>query len=162
MRAIAAEAGVTLGLVQHHYKTKAGLREAVDQLVVDHFEAALAEVPDPGRPAELAAARDAAVRRMLEANPPVVDYVRRALLDPTGENLHLLGALVDLTAREVSALRRSGRASTKRRESIQIVAVLVRQMGEMLLAPLVDAVWDRVDSSGAAGKPRLRIAVEES
>lgn len=161
LRAIAAEAGVTLGLVQHHYKTKAGLREAVDQLVVDHFEAALAEVPDPGRPAELAAARDAAVRRMLEANPPVVDYVRRALLDPTGENLHLLGALVDLTAREVSALRRSGRASTKRRESTQIVAVLVRQMGEMLLAPLVDAVWDRVDSSGAAGKPRLRIAVEE-
>ncbi|CDO32094.1 TetR family transcriptional regulator [Mycolicibacterium vulneris] len=38
----------------------------------------------------------------------------------------------------------------------------MRQMGEMLLAPLVDAVWDRVDSSGAAGKPRLRIAVEES
>lgn len=162
LRAIATEAGVTLGLVQHHYKTKAGLREAVDQLVVDHFEAALAEVPDTDRPAELAAARDAAVRRMLEANPPVVDYVRRALLDPTGENLHLLGVLVDLTAREVSALRRSGRASTKRRESIQIVAVLVRQMGEMLLAPLVDAVWDRVDSSGAAGKPRLRIAVEES
>ncbi|OCB07251.1 TetR family transcriptional regulator [Mycolicibacterium porcinum] len=162
LRAIAAEAGVTLGLVQHHYKTKAGLREAVDQLVVDHFEAALAEVPDPGRPAELAAARDAAVRRMLEANPPVVDYVRRALLDPTGENLHLLGVLVDLTAREVSALRSSGRASTKRRESTQIVAVLVRQMGEMLLAPLVDAVWDRVDSSGAAGKPRLRIAVEET
>lgn len=161
LRAIAAEASVTLGLVQHHYKTKAGLREAVDQLVVDHFEAALAEVPDPGRPAELAAARDAAVRRMLEANPPVVDYVRRALLDPTGENLHLLGVLVDLTVREVSALRRSGRASTKRRESTQIVAVLVRQMGEMLLAPLVDAVWDRVDSSGAASKPRLRITVEE-
>lgn len=162
LRAIAAEAGVTLGLVQHHYRTKAGLRDAVDQLVVDYFEAALAEVPDADRPAELAAARDDAVRRMLEANPPVVNYVRRALLDPTGENLHLLGVLVDLTAREVSTLRKSGRASTKRRESTQIVAVLVRQMGEMLLAPLVDAVWDRVDNSGSDRKPRLRITVEES
>ncbi len=162
LRAIAAEAGVTLGLVQHHYRTKAGLRDAVDQLVVDYFEAALAEVPDADRPAELAAARDDAVRRMLKANPPVVNYVRRALLDPTGENLHLLGVLVDLTAREVSTLRKSGRASTKRRESTQIVAVLVRQMGEMLLAPLVDAVWDRVDNSGADRKPRLRITVEES
>lgn len=162
LRAIAAEAGVTLGLVQHHYRTKAGLRDAVDQLVVDYFEAALAEVPDADRPAELAAARDDAVRRMLKANPPVVNYVRRALLDPTGENLHLLGVLVDLTAREVSTLRKSGRASTKRRESTQIVAVLVRQMGEMLLAPLVDAVWDRVDNSGSDRKPRLRITVEES
>ncbi|MED5813687.1 TetR/AcrR family transcriptional regulator [Mycolicibacterium sp. 050232] len=162
LRAIASEAGVTLGLVQHHYKTKAGLRDAVDQLVVDYFEAALAEVPDADRPAELAAARDDAVRRMLKANPPVVNYVRRALLDPTGENLHLLGVLVDLTAREVSTLRKSGRASTKRRESTQIVAVLVRQMGEMLLAPLVDAVWDRVDNSGADRRPRLRITVEES
>ena len=162
LRAIASEAGVTLGLVQHHYKTKAGLRDAVDQLVVDYFATALAEVPNVERPADLAAARDEAVRRMLEANPPVVDYVRRAVLDPSGENLHLLDALVDLTAREVSTLRKSGRASTKRRESTQIVAVLVRQMGEMLLAPLVDVVWDRVDSSDAEHKPRLRITVEEN
>lgn len=162
LRAIASEAGVTLGLVQHHYKTKAGLRDAVDQLVVDYFAAALAEVPEDDHPADLAAARDEAVRRMLKANPPVVDYVRRALLDPTGENLHLLDVLVDLTGREVNALRKSGRASTKRRESTQIVAVLVRQMGEMLLAPLVDAVWDRVDSSESERKPRLRITVEES
>lgn len=162
LRAIASEAGVTLGLVQHHYKTKAGLRDAVDQLVVDYFATALAEVPDAEHPADLAAARDEAVRRMLAANPPVVDYVRRAVLDPYGENLHLLDALVDLTAREVSTLRKSGRASTRRRESTQIVAVLVRQMGEMLLAPLVDVVWDRVDSSDAERKPRLRITVEES
>lgn len=162
LRAIASEAGVTLGLVQHHYKTKAGLRDAVDQLVVDYFATALAAVPDVERPADLAAARDEAVRRMLEANPPVVDYVRRAVLDPSGENLHLLDVLVDLTAREVSTLRKSGRASTRRRESTQIVAVLVRQMGEMLLAPLVDVVWDRVDSSDAERKPRLRITVEEN
>lgn len=162
LRTIASEAGVTLGLVQHHYKTKAGLRDAVDQLVVDYFATALAEVPDAEHPADLAAARDEAVRRMLEANPPVVDYVRRAVLDPSGENLHLLDVLVDLTAREVSTLRKSGRASTRRRESTQIVAVLVRQMGEMLLAPLVDVVWDRVDSSDAERKPRLRITVEEN
>lgn len=162
LRAIASEAGVTLGLVQHHYKTKAGLRDAVDQLVVDYFAAALAEVPEADHPDDLAAARDDAVRRMLRANPPVVDYVRRALLDPSGENLHLLDVLVDLTAREVNTLRKTGRASTRRRESTQIVAVLVRQMGEMLLAPLVDAVWDRVDSSESERKPRLRITVEES
>lgn len=162
LRAIASAAGVTLGLVQHHYKTKAGLRDAVDQLVVDHFAAALSDVPDTGGPTGLRAARDEAVRKMLTENLPVLNYVRRALLEPSGENLHLLDSLVDLTAREVSTLRKAGRASTKRRESTQIVAVLVRQMGEMLLAPLVEAVWDRLDRSESELRPRLRITVEES
>ena len=31
MRAVAARAGVTVGLVQHHFKTKDGLRQAVDE-----------------------------------------------------------------------------------------------------------------------------------
>src|ERR1700758_1027602 len=96
LRAIAAEAGVTLGLVQHHFKTKAGLRDAVDQLIVDYFSAAIAEVPIEGTTAEIAAARDNAVRRMLEQNPPVVDYVRRALLEQSDSHLHLLDVLVDL------------------------------------------------------------------
>ena len=115
LRAVAAEAGVTLGLVQHHFKTKAGLREAVDQLIVDYFAAAIAEVPADGAPAEVTAARNEAVRRMLEENPPVVNYVRRALLEPSDSHLHLLDVLVELTSREVGALRKSGRASTKRR-----------------------------------------------
>lgn len=160
LRAVAAEAGVTLGLVQHHFKTKAGLREAVDQLIVDYFAAAIAEVPADGAPAEVTAARNEAVRRMLEENPPVVNYVRRALLEPSDSHLHLLDVLVELTSREVGALRKSGRASTKRRESTQVVAVFAQQMGELLLAPLVDAVWDRVAVPGDQHKPRLRVSVD--
>ena len=160
LRAVAAEAGVTLGLVQHHFKTKAGLREAVDQLVVDYFENALRDVPDIGdRPAH-AAARDEAVRRMLEENPPVVNYVRRALLEPSAEPLHLLDMLVDLTRREVGALREAGLTSPQRRLSAQIVTVLARQMGELLLRPLVDAVWDRAAQPSDGAKPTLSIRVE--
>jgi AcrR family transcriptional regulator len=161
LRAVAAEAGVTLGLVQHHFKTKAGLRDAVDQLIVDYFFAAIAEAPDEGNIAQITAARDKAVRRMLEHNPPVVNYVRRALLEQSEGHLHLLDVIVDLTRREVGALRKSGRASTKRRESTQIITVLARQLGELLLAPLVDAVWDRVASPSDNRKPRLRVTVED-
>lgn len=160
LRAVAAKAEVTLGLVQHHFKTKAGLREAVDQLIVDYFAAAIAEVPADGAPAEVTAARNEAVRRMLEENPPVVNYMRRALLEPSDSHLHLLDVLVELTSREVGALRKSGRASTKRRESTQVVAVFAQQMGELLLAPLVDAVWDRVAVPGDQHKPRLRVSVD--
>ena len=73
LRAIASEAKVSLGVVQHHFKTKARLREAVDKLVVDYFAQAIAEVPTDGAAAQIAAARDEAVRRMLRENPAVIN-----------------------------------------------------------------------------------------
>lgn len=156
LRAIASEAGVAVGLVQHHFKTKAGLRNAVDQLVVDYFAVALAEVPEDAS----TAVRDDAVRDMLRANPAVVDYVRRALLQPNVADSHLVDVIVDLTQREVRAARKTGRASTTRRENTQVVAVLARQMGELLLAPMVDAVWQRV--APGTTPPRLRVSVDEA
>ncbi|TAM65495.1 TetR/AcrR family transcriptional regulator [Mycobacterium sp.] len=161
LRAVAAEAGVTLGLVQHHFKSKAGLRDAVDQLVVDYFESALREVGPIDDPGEHAAARDAAVSRMLEENPTVVDYLRRAILAPSDDQMHLLDVLVDLTRREVSALRDAHMASSQRRLSGQVVSVLVRQMGELLLRPMVDAVWQRVADPDDPVKPTLIIRVED-
>jgi len=55
----------------------------VEQLVVDYFAQAIAQVPVGGTPAEIGAARDAAVQEMLAANPAVVNYLRRAVLDPS-------------------------------------------------------------------------------
>jgi len=136
------------------------LRDAVDQLVVDYFSSTLADVTTEGSPADVVAARDKAVSQMLRDNPPVVNYVRRAILDPSQHRTHLLDVLVDLTRHEVGGLRKAGRASTKRSESTQVVAVLVRQMGELLLAPMVDAIWDRVAKPGEATKPRLHVLVE--
>src|SRR5437763_1370315 len=97
LRAVAAEAGVTLGLVQHHFKTKDGLRDAVDKLVVDYFATTVASIPPTGTAAEVAATRDEAVRRMLQDNPAVVNYIRRSLLEPSETRLHLLDAVVELT-----------------------------------------------------------------
>ncbi|MCP2317211.1 transcriptional regulator, TetR family [Nocardia amikacinitolerans] len=159
LRAVAAEAGVTLGLVQHHFKTKAGLEAAVDQLIVDYFAHTVAAVPVEGDTAQVAAARDEAVRRMLAANPAVVNYIRRAVLEPSGTRAELLEALVELTRREVIGLREAGVASTDRRESTQVVSMLIRQLGELLLAPLVEAVWERVAAPDETERPRLSITV---
>ena len=160
LRAVASKAGVTLGLVQHHFKTKAGLREAVDQLVVDYYIEALRSADHETDPRKLAAARDAAVTDMLTANPPVVNYVRRAVLEPSVEQTHLLDALVELTRDEVANLRKEGMAPTDRPESTQIVSVMVRQMGTLLLQPLIDTAWERLEH-GATAKPTLSIKVRD-
>ncbi|MBL1076786.1 TetR/AcrR family transcriptional regulator [Nocardia sp. 2] len=161
LRAVAAEASVTLGLVQHHFKTKAGLRDAVDQLVSEYFYQAVHSIPPTGTATEVASARDDAVRRMLRDNPAVVNYLRRTILEPEPTQQKFLERLVELTRNEVVSLRESGLASTTRRESTQIVAILVRQFGELLLAPMIDAVWQMVSGPDDADKPHLTITVDE-
>lgn len=164
MRAIANEAGVTVGLVVHHFQTKDGLRDAVEDHIVEQFEAAIAEAPAAVGAREVAAARDASVAKMLEGSPAVVSYLRRALLDVTGHDGLLLAKLTDLTAQQVASLRSAGLASTHHRDSSQVIGVLVRQLGSLFLQPMVDSAWERLVGPDASdeGKPRLAIGVSDS
>lgn len=164
MRAIAAAAGVTVGLLVHHFGTKDRLRDAVDQLVVDYFAQAIAQAPITGTPAEIGAARDAAVAEMLAANPAVVNYLRRAVLNPNTSGGPLLERLTDLARREVTQLRATGVASTTRSESSQVIGVMVRQLGQLFLQPMIDAMWRQLAESGAtdADKPILEVRARSS
>lgn len=158
MRAVAAAAGVTVGLVQHHFKTKAGLRDAVEQLIVDYFARAIASAPTDGTTAQVAAARDEAVGQMLAANPTVVDYMRRSLLDPRPERNRLLGRLTELTRAEVAKLRGAGVASTRRAEAEQVVDVMVRQVGHLFLQPMIDVMWGQLTDETAT-PPELEVTL---
>lgn len=163
MRAVAGTAGVTVGLVVHHFRTKDGLREAVEQRVVDLFAEAIDQVPAHGTATTVAAARDEAVARMLTANPEVVDYLRRAVLDPSGHRSRLLQMLTTLTAERVSTLRRSGVASRAHKDSSQVIGVMVRQLGELFLQPMIDTMWIQLAGAKAKDdrKPRLVVKVQE-
>jgi TetR/AcrR family transcriptional regulator, regulator of cefoperazone and chloramphenicol sensitivity len=161
MRAIAAAAGVTVGLLVHHYGTKDNIRDAVEELIVDYFRQAIAQAPADGRPGGVAAARNAAVTEMLAANPEVVNYMRRTLLDPAGPRGHLLERLTELARSAVSELRRTGQASVNRAEATQVTEVVIRQLGHLFLQPMLDAMWRQLSSPDASGthKPVLEVRV---
>lgn len=161
MRRVAAEVGVTIGLIQHHFGTKEGLRQAVDEIVVDRIVEALATVDHSGTPAQVVAARDAAVRQMLEQNPVIVQYLNRALLEPDGRGGPLLKAVVDLTTRVVEGLRREGHASTRTSDKVQVVRTLMGQVGELFLGPVVSAIWAEIDGDPEQ-EPTIRITVESA
>jgi AcrR family transcriptional regulator len=83
LRSVAAAAGVSLGLVQHHFGTKAGLIKAVDDHVTAIMFGTMAQpVSEPDTVAEMGTR----VTRMLSEQPDIVDYVGRTLVDgsPTG------------------------------------------------------------------------------
>jgi len=160
MRQVAARAGVAVGSIQHHFGTRDGLLRAVNECVIGYFQDAInaADHSDASTPGAIAAARDQSVTRMLQTNPDILNYVRREILDPASSGT-LLHRLTGLIQSEVRRARAQGIASTERRESTQVIQVLVRQIGALALQPLVDAVWCQVEPDPAASKPTLHVSV---
>lgn len=97
LRAVAAEAGVSLGLVQHHFDTKANLIKAVDDHVLGVMATALAK-PIPEPPADSITDVGNRVTSLIADEPDVVAYVGRALTDGSGLGREVFDALADIGA----------------------------------------------------------------
>ncbi|SFN18460.1 transcriptional regulator, TetR family [Pseudonocardia ammonioxydans] len=160
MRAVAARVGVTVGLIVHHFGTKEALREAVEVDIVDRFADAILTAPADGSGAEVAAARDRAVAAMLAQSPAVVDYLRRAVLDPHGERGDLVSKLSALTADQVGDLRRRGLASARSTIGEQVLTIMIRQLGQVFLQPLADRIVDEFGAGPDATSPRIVVRLE--
>lgn len=161
LRAVSAAAGVTVGLIVHHYGTKEALREAVELAIVDQFVDAIESVQlGSCPPDQITAARDRAVARMLADNPATVDYLRRAILDGSAERGDLVSRLSQLSAQQVHDLRVAGVASTKHSVGEQVITIMVRQLGRLFLQPLVDRIADEfAEDMGASTRPQLVVDV---
>jgi AcrR family transcriptional regulator len=80
LRAVAAAAGVSLGSVQHHFATKAGLIEAVDDWALAVVVTAITQ-PIPDTTADSVAEIGDRVTGMIAEQPEIADYIGRALID---------------------------------------------------------------------------------
>lgn len=80
MRGVAAAAGVSLGLVQHHFATKAGLIAAVDEFVLELVVSSMAR-PLPEPPVDSVAEIGGRVTAIFADHPEVAAYLSRALVD---------------------------------------------------------------------------------
>lgn len=80
LRSVAADAGVSLGLVQHHFATKAGLIKAVDDYVMSAVIAVVNQ-PVSAPPRDSIADMGTRITTLLLEHPDVVDYFGRALMD---------------------------------------------------------------------------------
>jgi TetR/AcrR family transcriptional regulator, regulator of cefoperazone and chloramphenicol sensitivity len=132
VREIAAAAGVSAGLVMHHYGSKDGLKEAVDRRAAAFFEEMLGELARIGEQggsaslAELFAAR-------LEAQPVMVDYVRRLLLDGGEAADALFGKLFGTTLAGMRSLVEAGVVRPARDEQTRTAFLLANDLSLVLL-----------------------------
>ena len=160
LREIAEAAGVTHGLVVHHFRNKDGLRLAVQEHVMAMITDTLNAVPVTGDAAEFGRARDASVARMYAANPDLALYVRRetAELELGGGDPEFMRQLAEMTLSQVRGLRAAGAARSQVPEHEQAFAILLRQMTIQLVQPLGERLWEhfRQDSDEAPPEVTLK------
>jgi AcrR family transcriptional regulator len=94
LRAVASAAGVSLGLVQHHFATKEGLIKAVDDHVLTVVITQITQ-EIPASTTDSVAEIGDRVTRMISELPDIVDYVGRALIDGRPVGYMIFDALLN-------------------------------------------------------------------
>ena len=156
VRQIAAAAGVSPGLVVHHFGSKEGLRQAVDAHVLARLTAMLAELTgeaagdlyEPGAAGSLA---DAVVRHMPPGSP-VPAYLRRLLLDGGDTGRDLFRRLYRASTSALDGLAAAGMAARGRDPAVRAAILLSNDLAVLLLREhLADVTgMDPLSSEGMA------------
>jgi AcrR family transcriptional regulator len=109
LRMIAAAAGTSLGLVQHHFGTKANLIQAVDHHVTTILTALLATPASAPADDSVADIADRVVSLLVD-HGDVVDYLCRALVDATPTGTRVFDTLVAVAGGHWAQLQEQGLA----------------------------------------------------
>jgi AcrR family transcriptional regulator len=137
LRRIAAEAGVSHGLVVHHFGSKEGLRIVVDAYVVDVFDELVAEMAGgPGADPFSEQGRESLVAALIERLPPdspVPAYLRRVLLDGGEAGRELFGRLYALTRGALEVMAQNGYADPGEDPSVRAAFLLANDLAMLLL-----------------------------
>ena len=134
VRQIAAAAGVSPGLVIHHFGSKDGLREAVDGHVLAMFGAMLAELTtgdlyEPGSAGSLA---EAVVQHM-PAGSPVPAYLRRLLLAGGDSGRELFRRLYQGSRAALDAMAEAGLAARGADPAVRAAILMSNDLAVLLL-----------------------------
>ncbi len=100
LRGVAGAAGVSPGLVVHHFGSKQGLVRAVDEAVVARIDLALSEVPIESGGYDVLAERAEVVAAFFRSRPSLCDYLGRALSERTEASAELFHRLFTFAARD--------------------------------------------------------------
>jgi AcrR family transcriptional regulator len=132
VREIAAEAGVSAGLVMHHYGSKDGLRDAVDRRAVAFSEEMIGELARIGEEGGSASLAELFAGR-LESEPAMTAYVRRLLADGGEAADALFARLFEATVTGMRSLVAAGIARPAGDERVRTAFLLANDLSLVLL-----------------------------
>jgi len=163
VRQIAAAAGVSPGLVIHHFGSKDGLREAVDQHVLGMFGAMLAELStaaDPYEPGAAGSLAEAVVQH-LPPGSPVPGYLRRLLLAGGDSGRELFRRLYQASRAALDAMAGAGLAARGADPEVRAAILMSNDLAVLLLRDQLAGVLgtDPLSAEGMARWGREMLAI---
>ncbi|MFC4561672.1 TetR/AcrR family transcriptional regulator [Nocardiopsis mangrovi] len=135
VRRIASAAGVSPGLVIHHFGSKNGLRDAVDEHVLHTLEAMLGELagrPPSGRGPESALPAEALLRHM-RPDSPIPLYLRRLLQSHGDAGRRVFRRLFEMSTETLQAMVAAGVAEPGADAPVRAAFLLVNDLSVLLL-----------------------------
>jgi AcrR family transcriptional regulator len=105
IRDVARAARVSPGLVQHHFRSKAGLRRAVEDFVAGRASEAFDERFDQRSVAELSSRISAKISDFIRENPDVFAYIGRSLLEGDPAGIALFEGFLRLARTQIDRLQ---------------------------------------------------------
>jgi AcrR family transcriptional regulator len=153
IRGIAAAAGVSPGLVRHHFGSKQALREAIDDYVLQEVRRVNAEILEGSERGELG---QSVVAR--QAVLPFQGYLLRALLDGSDTIAVLFDQMVELTEQWIDRAdeKRPDPPFTDRRTRAAVVTAMA--LGVPLMHEHLSRVLG-VDTLSPEGDRRVAVAL---
>jgi len=155
VRQIAAAAGVSPALVLHHYGSKAGLREAVDQYAAAQFDALMGDTDEIGE--MLTEGSNGSIAELfaqaLPEDSPLPAYLRRLILDGDPAGRMLFRRWHEVSRDLLARLDAAGYASPTEDPEVRAAFMLSADLALLLLRePLSDVLG--VDPLSREGLPR--------
>ena len=160
IRDVARAARVSPGLVQHHFRSKEGLRRAVEEFVVQRATEAFGRPIVAESPAEIGTKIGSKISAFIRANPAMFAYVGRSLLEGDPAGLELFGGLLRLGRAQVKLLARDGLLRSDLDLDWTVLHVILIDVGAYLLEPglsrflgrslLTEASLERMEKATAA------------
>jgi AcrR family transcriptional regulator len=105
LRLVAKTAGVSVGLLQHHFRTKSALIEAVDQELITILRQA---APLSSPPADPVADVGHRLTTLIAEHPDAVDYLARVLIDDQHTGREIFDLLFDIGTSQWDSLQAQG------------------------------------------------------
>lgn len=138
IRGVAEAAGVSPGLVQHHFRSKEGLRAAVDAFVLERASKAVSDAAGGESPAQIATGFGDRIADFIRSNPELVAYGRRSLLEGDPGGLALFDALVGLARSELERLTADGLLRSDLDLGCSVLHVVLLSAAPVLFQEAVD------------------------
>jgi TetR/AcrR family transcriptional regulator, regulator of cefoperazone and chloramphenicol sensitivity len=139
MRSVAAMARVSPSLVVHHFGTKAGLRDAVDEAVLTTFRSALGSADLTGSPEEVSGRLNEAIASIIGGDHAVREYLGRSLFEGSESSQRLFDALTDLVVAGLAQLEANGVVRRGTDPVWRAYAVLFIIIGPVMLSRQLEA-----------------------